>query len=158
MEGLPAIPHGTPLEVWFGFLFSFIVGSAGWIKVWLNRKRPSTIAADNTKILAEARKLDVDASTALGEVIVAMSSRALEAQSEIDEQRSRHIRETQYLKDQLDHRQQQEEDARTRAHNAIDEVNRAVRCIKQHEAIFIREQIPFEPFAVKTYKEIMGDD
>jgi hypothetical protein len=124
----------------------------------LNRKKPSQIAADNQKILAEARKLDIDASSALGEVIVAMSARALEAQTEIDEQRSRHLRETQYLKDQLDHRQQQEEDARTRAHNAIDEVNRVVRHIKQYEALLIKNGIDFEPLVVKTYKEIMGEE
>lgn len=151
------IPHGTTLELWHGLVVSLILGSAGWVKLWLNRRKPSEVDADNQKRLAEARKLDVDASTALGEVIVAMSARALDAQAAIDAQHARHAKATEYLQKQIEHRQEQEEDARRRAHNAVDEVNRCVKVIKQYE-LMMSEKIEFNPFIVKTYKEIMGED
>ena len=159
-------PDYFRLESWnalWPLVLAFLSGgSIAWARLWLNRKKPSSdiqeTNARTRKTLAETRQLDVDSTRTVAEVVVSMSAKLAEVQMEIEAQRVRHFKETDYLKEQLDHRQDQEEEARRRAHNAIDEVNRAVKYIKTYEAFLQNADIPFEPFVVKTYKEIMGDD
>lgn len=146
----PSIPHGSWSEVWLYALISVVSLIAGLIPGWWNRKKPAIERSEIGESNARAQKTLADA-------IVAMSARALEAQTEIEAQRARHVKETGFLQKQIEHRQEQEEDARTRAHNAFDEINRCVRVIKQYE-LMMSDKIEFNPFIVKTYKEIMGED
>lgn len=155
MQSLFQIPHGVALELWHGLVLAIIGGSVGWIKLYLNRKKPASeieeAGARSLLTRAEARKREIETDAAFSEMVVGLTTAMAEAQLHIAEQGKRHA-------EQLRHREEQEEAARDRAHNAIDEVNRCVKHIKFIEAVLIKKEIPFEPFAVKTYKEIIREE
>lgn len=132
--------------------------SPGILTGWLNRKKPSVDNAETSartrRTDAETRKIEVDASKTLSDMAAVMSAQVMEAYTAMEGQRKRHVSDTEYFQKQTLHRQEQEESARERAHDTLDELNRAVRAIKEYEVTMAKEDIQFVPFVVKTFKEI----
>jgi len=157
MQGSNSFPHGWS-EVLPYILAALIGASTRWLPSWQNRKKPEADVGESIarakRTDAETRKLDAEAGKTFGEVVVAFSTKLTEANQEIAEQRERHVKRLEFLEQQLLHRQEQEETARSRAHDAMDEVNRAVAAIKKYEMILTEKKIEFVPFTVKTFKEI----
>ena len=143
MQGIPEIPHGGWREVLPQWIVAGLVAISGWVKVWLDRKKPLVDEAE----IHESR---ARGSASLGEVVVGISHQLVENAAFIEKQRIEHEKELRYL-------QTLEVFSRNRAHAAMDEVQRCIFRIRDYEEM-MRNTIEFEPFRIKTNKEIFGPD
>ncbi len=161
MQTPPSVPHGSWRELLPYVIFSFLAGSLGWVKVWLDRKKPDAeiheTQARTARTNAEARKLDAEASRDIGEIVVAMSAKITEAQQLYDEQRERHARQVEFFQRQVEIKTDSEQLARDRAHAALAEVQRCILIVRDYEERMRAAGIQVVPFEVKTYEEIMTE-
>lgn len=135
MQSSPS-PHGLLSEYWLPAL-TMLVGSAiTYLTAWLTRKKPSEVDAANHRTRAEARKTEAEA-------LVLLSTNIAEINIEMESLRERHAADTEAL--------------RKRVHNAADEINRCYAFIKHHEIKMTVAKIEFEPFNIRSYKDIMGE-
>jgi hypothetical protein len=144
MQGTPSFPHAVLPDSWVGLILWALLAGAGWIKVFLDRRRPPEINASTAKTLAEAVKGHADAGAVVAGFVGSLSAKITELNTELEEQRERHAKEI--------------ESARTRVHNAIGEVDRCIGFIKHHEILMTEHKIEFTPFMVKSYRDIMGEE
>lgn len=121
---------------------------------------------DSKKSPSEIEAKKAEASVNLGKVITDISRQLIENQEYIERRRIEHEKEiesgrktAEFLRQQLRYKEELEVIARNRAHAALDEVQRCVFRIRDYE-VFMREitrdSVPFEPFQIKTNKEIVG--
>lgn len=129
-------PNSLLSEYWLPTL-TLIVGSAlTYLTAWLARRKPSEIDAVNHRTRAEARKTEAEA-------LVLLSTNIAELNVEMETRREQHAADVEAL--------------RKRVHNAADEINRCYAYIKHHEIKMTEAKIEFQPFVIKSYKDIMGE-
>lgn len=115
------------------------------------------------QLQAEIEKTGDQSYTELGHVVLELTdkerARLEQALQRVAEQAEKvHAKELEFLQTQLRHRGNLEVQARNRTHSALAEVQRCVMTIRSHEELMRRSNIVFEPFAFKTYDDIIGDD
>lgn len=131
-SSLPTIP------VWLWVIFLFLTASGGYFGSWLSRKRRSTSRAEDDKILAEVRKLDIESLAELYDQL--KDARAeLTAMAQAAALRAEESRKAEaFLRDQVRFHEEVSIMARQAAHAAINEIQRCVWHIEQRDTA-IRE-------------------
>ena len=171
----PQIPSGTPIGVWYGLAVTVILAIGGWIKVWLDRKKPaSEIEESGARVeeakarsmltRVEARREDMGVNAKFGEIIIDLSTALTAAQNAIYAQSRRHAdserrheEQMQFMRTQIEHRQQQEERTRDEKHDALGELNRAVLTIRRYE-MMMAGKLEFVPFVPGPKKKVLLTD
>ncbi len=148
-----------------GPLFTLIAGIAG---SWLNRKRKSSVRAEDRKSEAEATRLEVASLADIyGQLRDARNEVAAIVRANTEESRelkAHHESEEVFLRSQIEIRTQSEFEAkenekkvRDRFHAANGEIQRCILRIRDYEEILraANPAIMFTPFDFKPYEEIM---
>lgn len=167
-------PSQASVPLWLalvGSIASTVVGSGSiYLATWLNRKRRSSVRADNLKTEAEARKLEIESLAALYEQL--KSTRAELAQIIIErakkdrEDHELHAQQLLFLQSQIEIKTAAEDAAkktelslRDRAHEAANEIQRCMRRILEYEELLrkIEPPVVFTAFDFTPYKNLMRD-
>lgn len=145
------------VSVWIAVLLGAIAVSGTWFAGWLGRKRRSSVRAEDEKIAAEARNLEVQSISQLLKEI--RETRAeLESEIKAGRLRAEESRKAQaFLRGQLEWHEELTILARQAAHAAINEVQRCVIAIHLRDEA-IKESgvaIVVPPFEQKDHDEIV---
>lgn len=123
----PSLPTSVPL--WFTLLLAVIAASGTWLTLLLNRKRLSSVWAEDHKLSAEARSIEIQSIT---ELLRDLRDARADLTAAVDSatKKAEENRETQeFLRGQVTYREELEIMARKAAHAAIGELQRAVWAI-----------------------------
>lgn len=156
------------VPLWAWLLYGVILVSGTIVVGWLNRKRPSSVRAEDNKLEAEAISLNVQSLAELYEQIRSMRAETAmiveRHDATVRDLRALHAKQIEFLQSQIELKIESEHDAkalektlRDRAHDAANEIQRCTRRILEYEKVLSGSQTVFEPFDFTPYKEIMRD-
>lgn len=156
------------VPLWATLFIAFLSVSGTLFVGWLNRKRFSTLKAEDHKTDAEARRLEVQSIselyTQLRDTRAELAVIVAEATERAQEVRERHANQVEFLQGQIEARAASEAQAkgkeqvvRDRFHAASGELQRCILIIREYESVMSRCVPPviFTPFDFKPYEEIM---
>lgn len=141
------------VPVWLAILLAVIAASGTWLTLFVNRKRRSSRRAEDDKLAAEARNLDIQS---LGELHQLLRETRAELAEILKEHRARaeeNRRQQGFLRDQVLWHEEVTTLARQAAHAAINEIQRCMVAIKIRDQVIneakavipdLRELPPFE--------------
>jgi len=154
--------------VWFGIAGTLLGVSATLLGTWLNRKRRSSVKAEDNKLYAEARNLDAQTLADVYEQLRAtraeLSEIVREQSLKTREQKELHAKQVEFLQSQVEIKteaeydaRQKEQTARTRFHVAANEIQRCIFRIRDYEEMLRKyePEITFIPFDFTPYKNIL---
>lgn len=161
-------PSLTWAVVWHDAIVAAIVASGTWLTIWANRKRRSSVKAEDRKSDADVIKLNAESLAeiyrqlreARNEVATIVRRNA----DEIKELKSHHAAEEEFLRNQIEIRTRSEYEAlkkeqrvRDRFHDAAGELQNCILRIRDYEEVLRTSNpaIVFTPYNFKPYEELM---
>jgi chromosome segregation ATPase len=143
-------------------LSGVILVSGTWFVGWVNRKRSSTVKAEDNKLEAEAISLNIKSLADLYE-------QARSARAEIAAMVQRHdatvreyVKETEFLREQIEIKtesefqsHEDEKKVRARFHAAANEIQRCILRVRDYEEMLRSLSQVFTPFDFTPYEELM---
>ncbi len=122
--------QSSQVPVWLYIVSLAITASGSWLIGWLNRKRRSSIKAEDGKLVAEAHRLEIqniaDLLQELRDTRAEVNSLAREGRARAEENR----KQQDFLRGQVKWHEELSIVARTAAHSALDEIQRCVWAIQ----------------------------
>jgi chromosome segregation ATPase len=156
------------LAVWFGIAGTLLGVSATLLGTWLNRKRRSSVRAEDRKTHAEATKLEIESIADLYEQLRATRAELTaiihEGAEKSRELRELHAKQIEFLQSQVEIKTEAEFDARqneqkvrTRFHASQNEIQRCIFRMRDYEELIRKcePKVEFVPFDFTPYKDIM---
>ena len=164
---MPYLLQSSPtVSVWLTILIALITPSLALIGVWLNRKRYSSVKAEDNKTDAEAQRLQVEI---LANLYGQLRNTHKELAETIDEnaQKARELREIhakqiEFLQSQVHMKDEKEYQAheaekvvRGRFHAAQHEIERCIFRIRDYEEQLRALNVAIIPFDFSSYKDLL---
>lgn len=146
------------VSVWLAVILGLIAVSGTWLAGWVNRKRRSSVRAEDDRIAAEARNLEIQS---ISQLLSELRETRAELESEIRNGREKaeeSRRQQHFLREQVRYHEELTILARQATHAAINEVQRCVIAIHFREEMLARHGIPMDglaPFEPKDHEEIV---
>lgn len=161
-------PSPTWAVVWHDAIVALIAASGAYVTVLVNRKRRSTVRAEDRKADADVIKLNAESLAEIyGQLREARNEVATIVRrnaEEIKELKTHHAAEEEFLRSQIEIRTQSEYEAkegekrvRGRFHDAANEIQKCILRIRDYEEVLRASNpaIVFTPYNFKPYEEIM---
>jgi hypothetical protein len=142
---IPTLP-----EVWGYTLVAVFSAIAALLGSWLNRKRRSTVRAEEHESHARARRLEVESIGDLLEQLRETRAEIMQLGRELQESRQQRS----FLRDQVSFHEELAIRSRKAAHAAIDEIQRCLLAVRNHEDLMKEKGIQVDPFRPRSYDEI----
>ena len=132
------------VPVWLAILLAVIAASGTWLTLFINRKRRGIVKAEEVKLEAEARSLEIqsltdlyrqlrDTRTELAQIVKDGSERAKESR-----------RRENFLRDQVRYHEELTILARQATHAAINEIQRCVMAIRIRDDVITEARVAIQ--------------